>query len=369
MLTVSRHIKDLKAYKPGVSLEAIKNQYHLNTFFKLASNENLQGCSDEVKKVLIKSVELAHFYPDPQCTELKNAFADFYNIDTKHLSFGNGSNEVIDLLIRIYCNPLEGEKLLVSKGSFIAYKVCAQAARVEVKECPLNKNLSFSVANIKQAIIEDSKIKIVFIPNPNNPTGTYLGSEDLLQLVLFCKDKNILLVVDEAYNEFVTASDFPKTLDWLKTYKHVALIRTLSKAYALAGLRLGVLVANPQIISYFDKVRNPFNVNSFVQAAAKLAIKDTKYLQKVYENNKQGLQFFYQSFDAMGVSYIKSQANFVLFDCKKNAEQFCADLLTKGLVLRPLFPYGFKTQVRMTVGSMEQNKKAIELLQEHFKSL
>lgn len=366
MLTVSKHIQNLKAYKPGVSLEAIKNKHHLTTFYKLASNENLAGCPAEIKKVLTQAIETVHFYPDPQCTELKQAFSDFYNMDTNYLSFGNGSNEVIDLLIRIYCNPLEGEKVLTSEGAFIAYKVCAQAARVEVKECPLNKNLGFNIEAIKQAITNDNKIKILFIPNPNNPTGTYIGKKDLLSLVLFCQGKNILLVIDEAYNEFVTAKDFPKTLDWLKTYNHVAVIRTLSKAYALAGLRLGVLIASPEIIGYFNKVRNPFNVNSLVQVGARFAIKNTDYLKQVYINNKQGLDFFYQSFGSMGVNYTKSQANFVLFDCKSNAEKFCVNLLTKGLVLRPLLPYGFETQVRMTVGSMEQNQKAVKILQDYF---
>ncbi|MBE8222216.1 MAG: histidinol-phosphate transaminase [Bdellovibrionales bacterium] len=366
MLKVSKHIQDLKAYKPGMSLESIKNKHNLSKFYKLSSNENLAGCSNEVKKVLVKAIESAHFYPDPQCTKLKQNFSDFYKIKTDYLSFGNGSNEIIDILIRTYCNPIEGEKVLTSQGAFIAYKVCAQAARLEVKQCPLNKNLGFDIDAIKKAINEDAKIKIVFIANPNNPTGTYVSKDELLSLVLFCKDKNILLIIDEAYNEFVTATDFPKTLDWVKTYNHVAVIRTLSKAYALAGLRLGVLIANPEIISYFDKVRNPFNVNSLVQAGASAAIKNTDYLKQIYENNKQGLSFFYKSFDSLKIDYTKSQANFILFDCKQDAQDFCKQLLTKALVLRPLLPYGFKTQVRMTVGPMEQNQKAVKILQDYF---
>lgn len=366
MLSVSKHIQNLKAYKPGLSLEAIKNKYQLKNFYKLASNENLAGCSNEVKKALTQAIKAVHFYPDPQCTELKKTFSDFYNIDTSYLSFGNGSNEVIDLLIRIYCNPLEGEKVLISKGAFIAYKICAQAARVEVIETPLGENLIFDVRVIKQAIADDDKIKVVFIPNPNNPTGTYIGEKDLLDLVLFCENKNILLVIDEAYNEFVTAKDFPKTLGWLKKYNHIAVIRTLSKAYALAGLRLGVLLASPEIISYFDKVRNPFNVNSLVQVGAQFAIQSTDYLQQVFLNNKEGLEFFYKAFDLMGVDYTKSQANFLLFDCKKNGNEFCADLLTKGLVLRPLLPYGFTNQVRMTISSMKENQKALGILKKYF---
>lgn len=366
MLTVSKYIEDLKAYKPGVSLDVIKNKYQLDVFYKLASNENLAGCAGEVKQALVKAIDNIHFYPDPQCSELEKAFSEFYNIGSEYLSFGNGSNEVIDLLIRIYCDPLAGEKVLTSQGAFIAYKVCAQAARVRVKECSLLPDLNFDLAGIKQSINEDQKIKIVFIPNPNNPTGAYINDKDLLSLVLFCQGKNILLVIDEAYNEFVTAKDFPDTLVWLKTYSHVAVIRTLSKAYALAGLRLGVLVANPKIIHYFNKVRNPFNVNSLVQVAASVAIKNTNYLAKIFKNNQKGLEFFYKTFTAMGVSYTKSQANFILFDCKQDADSFCASLLIKGLVLRPLLPYGFKTQVRMTVGSAEQNHQAIKLLKECF---
>lgn len=359
MLKPSKHITDLKAYAPGLSLEDIKNKYNLKNFCKLASNENLAGCSPKVKKALIKAASSVHFYPDPECKQLKQAFAKFYKINKNYLSFSNGSNEAIDLLIRIYANPLKQEKILTFKGAFIAYKICAQAARIKVKELALDKNLNFNVQEVKKAINKDSKIKIVFIPNPNNPTGNYLNKDNLLSLVQFCEKKNILIVIDEAYKEFVKAKDFPNTLSWLKKYKCLAVIRTLSKAYALAGLRLGVLIADPKIIFYFNKVRNPFNVNSLVQIAAQAAIADKKYLKQICINNKKALDIFYTAFDKIGIKYIKSQTNFILFDCQQDGNIFCKHLLTKGLVLRSLFAYGLKNYVRMTIGTPSQNQKAL----------
>lgn len=362
MLKPSKHIKDLKVYKPGLSLEDIKNKHKLKTFYKLASNENLAGCSSAVKKALIKAINFVHFYPDPECKQLKKTFSKFYKINPNFLSFSNGSNEAIDLLIRIYANPLKQEKVLSFKGAFIAYKICAQAARIPVKELFLNKHLNFEISEIKQAINKDAKIKMLFIPNPNNPTGNYLNKNKLLDLVLFCERKKVLLIVDEAYSDFVRAKDFPPLLNWVKKYKCLVVLRTLSKAYALAGLRLGVVIANPEVILYFDKVRNPFNVNALVQAAAPVAIADTKYLKKIYTNNQKALNIFYKAFDKMGIKYINSQSNFILFDCKQDGNIFCKRLLTKGLVLRPLLVYGLKTQVRITMGTPSQNQKALYYL-------
>ena len=197
--------------------------------------------------------------------------AEKYGASEEQIVVGNGSNEMIDLLIRVFCQ--REESILTSKGAFIAYKICAKAAGVQVVETPLDENLGFDVDALIEKL-ESEKFNLVFVANPNNPTGSYLGHEDVTRLLEKTQAyPNTLVILDEAYNEFARAKDFPRGIEFLDKYKNLVVLNTLSKVYAVAGLRVGFIMAYPEVCDYINRVRNPFNVNSLAQAGAIAALK------------------------------------------------------------------------------------------------
>lgn len=359
-MKVSSSIENLVPYKPGKPIEETKRELGLKEVTKLASNENSLGVSEKVIEALSKAAREIHRYPDPSCHELTQKISKFYNVPCSKIAFGNGSNEVIDLLIRIFCEP--GDSIVTSKAAFVAYKVCAHAARVNVFEAEMTEELKFDLTKIK-SLCERHQPKIVFIANPNNPTGTYLNKQELYDFIESQKqNKDCLIVIDEAYFEFVRASDSPNALELLDKYKNVAVIRTFSKVFGLAGLRLGALFADEFVLNYFNRVRNPFNVNSLAQAAAMAAIDDIEYLKASQNMVWSGLDYFYSELDKMGLKYWPSQANFVLIDVNSPAVLVYTELLKLGVILRPVNNYGFEQLLRLSVGTAEENQKAIQAL-------
>lgn len=363
-MKISESILNLVPYKPGKPISEAQREYGLDKVYKLASNENPLGPSQKVLNAIEQAAKEIHRYPDPGCFLLKQEFAKYYSVESKSLVFGNGSNELIDLLIRIFCEP--GDKVLTSEGSFIAYKVCATASRVQVIETPLTEGLTFDV----QALIEaykKHKPQLIFIANPNNPTGTYLNKSEVDALMSAVgNDPECLVVFDEAYNEFVRAEDYPNSLNYFKDYTNVVVLRTFSKIFGLAGLRVGAMVANDEVVDLVNRVRNPFNVNSLAQAAAIAVLHDQEYVQRVQENNWKGLDYFYQQFESLGVKYWKSETNFVLFDTKQDSAQVNEELLKQGVIMRPVKPYGLSTHLRLSVGTVEENQAAIKALKNTF---
>ena len=251
--------------------------------------------------------------------------------------------------------------------SFIAYSVCSQAARVGKKEFPLDDNFDLQFEKMIKYLQNDKKSidKILFIANPNNPTGTYLPKEKMDRLVEVTHDRDdILVVIDEAYNEFVRAEDFPDTFEYVKKYNNILVLRTFSKVYGLAGLRVGALVGNKQHIDWLQRVRNPFNVNSLAQAAASAAINDEEYIQKSQELVWKSLDQFYRFFEEQELRYTPSQTNFVLFDSERDGQQLFNRLMKKGLLVRPLGPYKMPTHIRLSVGLEDENEEALKIIKE-----
>ncbi len=358
-MKVSKNILDLVPYRPGKPIEEAKREYGLDRAYKLASNENPLGVSPRVVKALESSLDKIHLYPDASCYELTHKMAEHYGMETEWLCFGNGSNELIDLLIRIYCEP--GDRILTSQAAFIAYRICAQAARVETEETSLKEDLSIDI----QAIVNNykeakKKPKIIFLPNPNNPTGTCVGRREVEMLLNeLGNQENLLIVFDEAYNEFVRMKDYSDTLKYVRKYNNVIVLRTMSKVYGLAGLRVGSLIARPEVIDLVNRVRNPFNVNYLAQVSAVAALGDKDFLQRSKELVWSGLDYFYKELKLLGLPYVESQANFVLFDTLQNAEKVAEKLFQKGILLRPVGVYGFPRHLRMSVGLPEENKAAM----------
>lgn len=362
-IEISEEIKNLEPYQPGKSLSEAQREYGVESFIKLASNECPLSPSSRVLEAIQKTSPDVNRYPDPSCFKLRQIAALYYRVKEEQFVFGNGSNELIDLLIRGFCRP--GDSILTSEGAFIAYKICAQAMGVKTIFAPLKEGYKIDLEAFSEQI-EKAWIcpKIIFIPNPNNPTGSYVNQKEVQSfLSRWGQREDFLIVFDEAYTEFVRASDYPFHIQ-IEDYKNVVLLKTLSKVFALAGLRLGVMIAHPFVRDIMDRIRNPFNVNALAQVAATEALQDQSFLKQVQKLTWSGLDYFSQEMGAMGLDFIPSQANFIFFDTGKKAFQVNEDLLKRGVILRPVSNYGFPQHLRLSVGLENENKKAIEALKE-----
>ncbi|MBC7420186.1 MAG: histidinol-phosphate transaminase [Bdellovibrio sp.] len=359
-MKVSAEILNLVPYKTGKPISETQREYGLTEVIKLASNENTLGPSPKAIEAIQDFIAHQHRYPDPSGYELVQKISEVWDVPATQIGLGNGSNEIIDLLIRIFCEP--GDAILTSNAAFVAYQVCAQAARVKVRTTPLKKDLTIDLKAVADHFFHHptQKIKIIFIPNPNNPTGTIVGGEELEEFLTRLGNRDdVLLVFDEAYTEFVRDPNFKEAAKFYKNYSNVLVLKTFSKVYGMAGFRLGALLAPEYVLEYYNRVRNPFNVNDLAQVAGVAALTDHEYIKASQKIVWDGLDYFYKELSRLGLPYYPSQANFILFDTKRNSEKVHVSLLKQGLILRPVQNYGFKTLMRMTVGNEYENKKAI----------
>lgn len=363
-MKVSAEILNLVPYKPGKPVAETQREYGLTEVYKLASNENPLGPSPKVIEALKKAIDHQHFYPDPVCHDLAKKISEEWNVPTSQIGIGNGSNEIIDLLIRIFCEP--NDSILTSQAAFVAYQICAQAARVKVRTVNLRQDLTIDLKGIADHFFRNptEKTRIIFIPNPNNPTGTCVGGSELEEfLVRLGNRDDVLLVFDEAYTEYVRSKNFKEAVKFYQKYSNVIVLKTFSKVYGLAGLRLGVMLAPEYVLEFYNRVRNPFNVNDLAQVAGIAALADQQYIKDSQAVTWSGLDYFYQEFDRLNLKYYISDANFILFDTKRNGLLCFEYLLKKGIILRPVGNYGFPTCLRMSVGKANENKKAIEAIE------
>ena len=359
-MQVTDAIENLKPYQPGKPIEETQREYGLSEVVKLASNESPLGPSPKVIEALQKAIYEIHRYPDASFYRLTQAYSSYYKVPTESLTFGNGSNELIDLLIRTYCRP--GDKILTSKYAFIAYKLCAQAFSVTTLEAEVGEDLVIQLDEVFKEYLEH-KPKLIFLPNPNNPTGTYLGRTQIDAFLEKMKsEKGVKIVFDEAYNEYVRADDYADSLHWVEAYENVLSLRTMSKIFGLAGLRVGALIGDAKTVSYINRVRTPFNVSVLAQEAAVAVLDDKEYIKKSQQFNWQGLDYFYAEFEKMGLRYWPSQTNFVLFDSGQDGAQVYEKMIRQGVIIRPLKGYGLENALRISVGLPSENEKAVEAL-------
>lgn len=367
-MQVSEDIRKLVAYKPGKPIAETQREFGLSRVIKLASNENPLGPSPKALEAVRAHLSDLHRYPDPSGFELSQKISQVWNINKNYIALGNGSNEIIDLLIRIFCEP--GEKILTTEKAFLAYPICAQAARVKTLTVPLKPDFTMDLEALAKVALSDSKIRLVFLPNPNNPTGTYVPGAAIEKFLAQVGNRpNLLVIFDEAYNEFVRATDYVSGQSWLSQYPSVVVMCTFSKVYGLAGLRLGVMLAHPEVIDLYHKVRNPFNTNELAQVAAMAALEDKNYLQASQVVVWEGLEQIYQGLRDLGLKFWESQANFVLFDTGRDANLIYDQLLKKGLILRPVGNYGWPRYLRWTVGLKEENQLVLKALKEILPSI
>ena len=354
------YIQAVKPYEPGKPIKEVERELGLRRVVKLASNENPLGPSGKALRAMRRAIREVHLYPESSCFYLIQRLAVELGVHANQLIVGNGSNEIIELVARGFIS--EGDEVISSETSFLVYPILTQVCGAKYVSVPM-KDHRYDLQGILNAITE--KTKVIFIANPNNPTGTYVTAaevEDFISRV----PKDVLICFDEAYVDFVEAQDFPRMIFHAKTEKkNILVFRTFSKAFGLAGLRVGYAVGSPEMIGYLHKIRQPFNVNSIAQAGAAAALDDRFFLWRTKHLVASGRRYFYRVFRKLGLNALPSQANFVLVDTGRDADEVFKALLKQGMIVRSMKAYGLSTWIRVTVGRRGQNALFYRLLRNY----
>ncbi|MFH1387183.1 MAG: histidinol-phosphate transaminase [bacterium] len=323
---------------------------------KLASNENPFGPSPRALAAITAELGKLQTYPDQKSTLLREALAKKLGVSDRSVVCGNGSDDIMQVLASTYLNP--GDEVVISKNTFSLYELVTRIFGGKLVLVDLKDN-EISLDNIAKAITK--KTKIIFLTNPNNPTGTIFSAEQFDSFIQKVPE-NILVVVDEAYAGFVESKEFPNIINYVKEGKNVLVLRTFSKYYGLAGLRVGYGIAKEALISPMLKTKMPFNVNRLAQVGAAAALEDKDFLEKTYQNNIEGKKCLYAELDKLSLSHKKTEANFIFVDIKKSADEMFLSLMKKGIIIRPLTSFGFPQAIRISIGTKEQNEKLIAAL-------
>jgi histidinol-phosphate aminotransferase len=353
MPLVPDFISTLQPYVPGKPIEETEREYGITGAVKLASNENPLGPSPKAMAAIASALPRLHLYPDGGSYYLKNALCSWLGISTGELMLGNGSNELIELLIRTFVHG--DDEVLLSAGSFVIYKISCQAVGRRFVEVPM-KDRHYDLEAMAAALTP--RTRLVFIANPDNPTGTYQGRDALLAF-LRRVPADTLVVMDEAYFEYATAADYPDTLKLHAQFPNLVTLRTYSKIYGLAGVRLGYGVARKEIVDFVNRTRAPFNVSSVAQVAGIAAIQDDEHVRRTRELNQQGLALLGRELPALGLKIWPSQTNFYLVDFGRPAPEVFQALLKLGVIVRPMHGYGFTTSVRINTGTASDHDKLL----------
>ncbi len=353
MISVSDNIKNITPYVPGKPIEELERELGISGSIKLASNENPLGPSTRAMAAIKKAVEGLNRYPDGSGFYLSQALAKKCKVEISQVILGNGSNELIELLVRTFVQP--GDEVVSADPSFVVYKMITQAASGVNVIVPC-KDMRHDLDAMAERITP--KTKIVFICNPNNPTGTMNTQTEMDRFMGRVPDY-VIVAVDEAYFEYVTHSEYPDSLDYLKEKRNVVSLRTFSKIYGLAGLRIGYGITNPEIAELLNKVRQPFNTNTLGQTGALAALSDRKHVDKSVAVNIEGKQFLYHAFQRLGIPYIPTETNFIMFETQRDGKDLYNALLKTGVIVRPM---GGK-RLRVTIGLPEENARFVAELE------
>ncbi|MCP4292167.1 MAG: histidinol-phosphate transaminase [bacterium] len=353
-------IQATRPYSPGRPIDEVKRELGLDSVVKLASNENPEGPLPAVLEAINKAALGINRYPDAAAYNLTESLAQHLDVTPDSLIFGNGSNEVIDMLIRGLVKP--GENVVYSHHSFIVYAI---ATRVHF-ECGRPVNLDKNDKHDLQAMADavDENTKLIIVCNPNNPTGTYNTYGEFLAFIKRIP-KNVIVAVDEAYYEFTTADDYPQILSMVKEYPNLVVLRTFSKIHSLAGLRVGYGVGHPSLIGELHKTREPFNVNMLSQAAAIACIENWHEVEGRRQRNRDQMDWLCNQLAELGFEIVPSQTNFILVRCDGDAGKLTQDLLQKGIIVRPMHAFGLgEGALRISVGLPEENQACVQALKE-----
>ena len=353
---VPEYIRSLVPYTPGKPIEEVEREYGIKRAVKLASNENPLGPSPEAVKVLRERLAELHRYPDGDCFYLKRGLAHRLGVAPSRLIFGNGSNELIELAIRTFLRP--GDEAVLADQAFVIYRLVVRVAGGRSKIIPL-RDFTHDLDAMGAALTAETRL--VFLANPNNPTGTIYKKKEW-ERFLERVSAEVLIVVDEAYGEYVRDADYPDSLVYEGANKTILTLRTFSKMYGLAGLRIGYGVGPESIVAMMHRVRQPFNVNAAAQWAALAALEDQPHKTRTLETNRRGMEFLQEKLVRLGIRYVPSEANFLLIHVGDGSRVF-QGLLRRGVIVRPMQEYGLPEYIRVTVGTKEENQKFIEELE------
>ena len=355
-------VRALQPYQPGKPVSELERELGIRNIVKLASNENPLGPSPKVLSLLQEALVEIPRYPDGNGFHLKKSLAEIYGVGIDQITLGNGSNDVLELVARTFLSP--GAHAIYSQYAFAVYPLVVQAIGAKGIAVPngnwaRGQGYGHDLETMARQVTDECKV--VFIANPNNPTGTYCDGGALGDF-LEALPRQVVIVVDEAYFEYVEKDDYPDSLALLQSHPNLVVTRTFSKAYGLAGLRVGYAISSPEIADLLNRVREPFNVNSLALVGAEAALLDQDYVTYSREMNRQGLSQLMQGLEKLGIDYIPSVGNFLSFDCKRKALPIYQGLLRQGVIVRPLDNYEMPQHLRVTVGTACENTEFLKAL-------
>lgn len=358
---VPPHIEALKAYQPGRPADALKAELGIERFINLASNENPLGPPKSSLEAIKKALPEISRYPESGGFKLREALAEVYRVQPENVVIGSGSESIMANIIRAFLHG--DDEVVTSEGTFIGIYVLVNSQGVKLVQVPL-KDYKFDLDAIADAVSE--KTKLVYLCNPNNPTGTMFSRAEFEAFIQKVPD-HVLVILDEAYFEFTMGiAEFPDSMTY--RYDNVLTLRSFSKAYALAGLRVGYGMGHEYLINYVNKVKLPFEPNMLAQVAATAAIKDTEYLGGVLENNDEGMRYLCNEFQKLGWYYVPSSTNFIMLptDSPEKVKEIHEGLLREGIAIRPLAAFGLSHCFRITIGLPDENEACIKALKKYY---
>ncbi len=351
-------VQQLVPYVPGKPVEELQRELGLTEIVKLASNENPLGTGAKVTAAIHAALPELTLYPDGSGFALKAALSVKLGVAAQQITLGNGSSEILELVARTFLTP--DLEVVFSQHAFALYPILTQAVGARAKIVPA-KNFGHDLAAMRAAISD--KTRLVFIANPNNPTGTLLAASEVRDFIASLP-AHVLCVLDEAYYEFVDPELRAESLDWPNQYPNLIIARTFSKAYGLAGLRIGYGISSLDVADLLNRVRQPFNCNMLALAAAEAALSDFDYLQQTIAGNNAGMQQLTEAFSRLGLDWIPSSGNFVSVDLKQAGLPVYEALLRKGVIVRPVANYEMPNHLRISIGTERENQIFINALTE-----
>lgn len=362
--TAKPNLRGVKNYQPGKPIEEVEREYGVRGAVKMASNENALGPSPKAVAAMKKALHRVHQYPDGGCYYLRHKLAKRLAVKPGDIVFGNGSDELLVLAARAFVGA--GEEVVIADPTFLIYEIAASVEDAKVVKVPM-KTFRYDLAGMLEHVT--SRTKLVFIANPDNPVGTYVTSAEL-RAFLDAVPRDVIVVLDEAYQEFAAERrDYPDGLRLRKRHPNLVVTRTFSKAYGLAGLRIGYAVCAAPIANALNKVREPFNVNGLAQVAAIAALDDKKHLRRTLDLVRKGRAYLYKELRALGLPLVETATNFILFDARVDALRVSESLMKKGVIVRPMTGSGLRTFLRVTIGKPGDNRRFVDALKKALREI
>jgi len=355
---VREEVKKLSNYIPGKPINEVKKEYGLSKVIKLASNENPLEVSTNVQETIIKECKRINRYPDGASRKLVNKLAEKLDISEDMITLGNGSDGLLKVIAETFL--AQNDEVIISYPSFVEYNFVSQLMGCQITRV-WTRNYQQNITGIRDAIT--AKTKLIFLANPDNPTGTIITKSKLDELLLNNKASDVIVIIDEAYHEYVQNNNYPDSLDYVKAGYPVIVLRTLSKAYGLAGLRLGYAITTPEVKAMLMKVRDPFNVNHIAEMAGIAALNDDEFFHESINNNKREKEYLYQELERLNLNYVPSESNFILIDTGMDSLKLFTELMKKGVIIRPGKLLGYNRHIRVSIGTHEENEEFIRVLE------